>query len=55
LSTTLIKFEKIHDTFDEKWKKNPLLQTTIINKSEKNCGTFRGGGGKNLLSLMTPG
>jgi hypothetical protein len=30
-----------------------LLATTIINSFEKSCGTFKGGKGKNPLSLMT--
>jgi hypothetical protein len=33
-------------------KKPPLLPTTIINRFERICGTFRRGGGKNPLSLM---
>jgi hypothetical protein len=34
-------------------KKPPLLPTIIINRFEKSCGTFKGGKGKNPLSLMT--
>jgi hypothetical protein len=32
-----------------------LLPTTLINRFEGSCGTFRGGGGKNLMSLTTLG
>ncbi len=28
---------------------------TLINRFEKSCGTFRRGGGKNILSSMTLG
>jgi hypothetical protein len=36
LSTTLVKFEESHGTFDEEWKtKSPLLPMTIINRFEK--------------------
>jgi hypothetical protein len=34
-------------------KKTLLLLTTIIGRFERSCGTFGGGGGKNLLSSMT--
>jgi hypothetical protein len=34
-------------------KKTLLLLTTIIGKFEISCGTFGGGGGKNLLLSMT--
>ncbi len=34
-------------------KKPPLLPTIIICRFERNCGTFRGGGGKNLMLLTT--
>jgi len=36
-------------------KKVPLLPTTFINRFERSCGTFRGGGGKNPLLSMTMG
>jgi hypothetical protein len=26
---------------------------TLTNRFERSCGTFRGGGGKNIISLMT--
>jgi hypothetical protein len=56
LSTTLVKFEESHGTFNEKWKKKSLLlPTTLINKFERNYGTFIGGGGKNPLLLTTLG
>jgi hypothetical protein len=35
--------------------KTPLLPTTIINRFEKSYGTFKEGGGKNLLSSITLG
>jgi hypothetical protein len=34
-------------------KKPPLLAKTIINRFERSCGTFKGGKGKNPLSLTT--
>jgi hypothetical protein len=34
-------------------KKPPLLPTIIICRFERRCGTFRGKGGKNLMSLTT--
>jgi hypothetical protein len=34
-------------------KKPPLLAKTIINRFEKSYGTFKGGKGKNPLSLTT--
>jgi hypothetical protein len=36
-------------------RKNPLLPTIVIRRFEKSCGTFKGGGGKNLLLSMTLG
>jgi hypothetical protein len=30
-----------------------LLPTTLINRFDRSCGTFREGGGKNLLLLTT--
>jgi hypothetical protein len=36
-------------------KKNSLLLMTLINRFERSCGTFRGGGGKNPLSSTTLG
>jgi hypothetical protein len=36
-------------------KKPLLLLMTFINSFEKNCGTFRGVGGKNPLSSTTLG
>jgi hypothetical protein len=33
----------------------PLLPMIVIDRFERSCGTFRGGGGKNLLSSMTLG
>jgi hypothetical protein len=36
-------------------KKTSLLPMTLINRFEKSCGTFRRGGGKNILSSMTLG
>jgi len=54
LSTTLVKFEESHGAFDKEWKKKlMLLPTIIICRFERSCGTFRGGGGKNLVSLTT--
>jgi hypothetical protein len=42
LSTTLVKFEDIHGTFNkERKKKHPLLPTTLINWFERSCGTFQ--------------
>jgi hypothetical protein len=38
-----------------KKKTNPPLLPTLINRFKRNCGTFRGGGGKNPLSSMTLG
>jgi hypothetical protein len=50
----LVKFEESHGTLDKELKKKtPLLPATIINRFERSYGTFKGGGGKNLLSLMT--
>jgi hypothetical protein len=50
LSTTLVKFEESHGTFDKKWKeKHPWLSMTLKNRFEKSCGTFKGRGGKNPL------
>ncbi len=52
MSTTFVKFEKTHGTLDKEWKKNPpLWPTIIICRFERSCGTFRGGGGKNLVLL----
>jgi lambda repressor-like predicted transcriptional regulator len=36
-----------------KKKKTPLLPTIIICRFEKRCGTFRGKGRKNPMSLTT--
>jgi hypothetical protein len=36
-------------------KKLPLLPMIVINRFERSCGTFRGGGGKNPLLSMTLG
>jgi len=33
-------------------KKTPLLPTTFINRFERNCGTFRGRGGKNSKPIV---
>jgi hypothetical protein len=56
LSKIFDKFKKSHGTLDKEWKKKPpLLTTTIINRFEKSCGTFKGGGGNNSLSSTTLG
>jgi hypothetical protein len=34
-------------------KKTLLLPVTLINRFERNCGSFRKGGGKNPLSSTT--
>jgi hypothetical protein len=45
LLTTLVKFEESHGTFDEEWKQNPIVANdSYLNRFEKSCGTFRGGG-----------
>jgi hypothetical protein len=36
-------------------KKISLLPMAVINRFERSCGTFKGGGGKNPLLLMTLG
>jgi len=36
-------------------KKSPLLPMAVISGFERNCGTFKGGGGRNPLSSMTQG
>jgi hypothetical protein len=56
LSTTLVKFEESHGTFDKKIKKKtPLLPMEVINRFERSCGTFKGGKGRNPLSSVTLG
>jgi hypothetical protein len=36
-------------------KKNPSLLMIVINRFERSCDTFRGGGGKNPLWSMALG
>jgi hypothetical protein len=56
LSTTLVKFEENHDNLDEELKtKPPLFPMTIINRFEKNCGTFKRREEKTQCVSMTLG
>jgi hypothetical protein len=41
-----LNLKKIMAPLMKSEKKPPLLPTTIINKFERNCDTFRGGGAK---------
>jgi hypothetical protein len=55
LSTTLVKFEKVMAPLTNNEKKSPLLPMVVISGFERNCGTFKGGGGRNPLLSMTQG
>ncbi len=56
MSTTLVKKNLNHGTFDEEWKKKiSLLPTIVINRLERNCEIFKRWGGKNPSSSTTLG
>jgi hypothetical protein len=51
-----LNLKKIMAPLVKNEKKNPpLLPTIVIHMFEKRCDTFKGGGGKNLVSSMILG